>query len=183
MKLIFLVEELSAKFLLDGLLPRILPEGIEYQIIPHSGKKDLEKSIPRKLRGWNEPGDIRFVILHDRDNADCIALKQSLREMCSITKKPVLIRIACQELEAWYFGDTNALSRAYNDPRLQMIAKKRAYRTPDEILNPKEAIYRLIPQHQQISGAKLIAQFMDVDNNTSTSFQAFVSGIRRLILT
>ena len=52
MKLIFLLEELSMKYLLLELLPRILPENVEFQIIPHNGKRDLEKSIPRKLRGW-----------------------------------------------------------------------------------------------------------------------------------
>ena len=82
MKLIFLLEEPSMKYFLNELLPRILPENVAFQLIPHHGKRDLEKSIPKKLRGWNEPGDIRFVILHDQDNKDCIELKQSLLELC-----------------------------------------------------------------------------------------------------
>ena len=32
--------------LLDGLLPRLYP-GLPFQCIPHEGKSDLEKSIPR----------------------------------------------------------------------------------------------------------------------------------------
>ena len=148
MKVVFLVEELSAKHLLEGLLPRMLPETVEYQIIPHNGKRDLEKSIPRKLRGWNEPGDICFVILHDQDNQDCVALKRSLQQICGAVPKPVLIRIACQELEAWYFGDVSALAQAYQRPDLCKIANRRAYRTPDAIPNPKETLYRLIPEHQ-----------------------------------
>lgn len=76
MKLVFLLEEPSTKYLLDELLPRILPEGVLFQTIPHNGKHALEKSIPRKLRGWNEPGDIRFVILHDQDTKDCHELKK-----------------------------------------------------------------------------------------------------------
>lgn len=39
------------KYLLDELLPRILPEGVDFQTIAHQGKRDLEKSIPRKFRG------------------------------------------------------------------------------------------------------------------------------------
>lgn len=58
------------KYFLEGLLPRILPEGVDFQLIPHQGKRDLQKTIPKKLRGWNEPGDVRFVILHDQDNKD-----------------------------------------------------------------------------------------------------------------
>ena len=76
MNLVILLAEPSMKYLLDERLPRILPESVDFQTIPHNGKRELEKSIPRKLRGWNEPGDIRFVILHDQDTKDCIALKK-----------------------------------------------------------------------------------------------------------
>lgn len=127
MKLVFLLEEPSMKYLLDELLPRILPKDIDFQTIPHNGKRDLEKSIPRKLRGWNEPGDIRFVILHDQDTKDCIALKQELLQLCSVTDKPVLVRISCQEMESWYFGDVNALASAYNNPKLKEISQKRNF--------------------------------------------------------
>lgn len=168
------------KYLLDELLPRILPEGVDFQTIPHGGKRELEKSIPRKLRGWNEPGDIRFVILHDQDNQDCVKLKQSLLQLCSVTTKPVLVRIACQEMESWYFGDLNAVAIAYQKPKLRDLAKKRTYRTPDCIPMPKEELYKRVPEHQQIEGARRIAPHMDIENNTSSSFHAFVDGVRRL---
>ena len=180
MKLVFLLEEPSMKYLLDELLPRILPKDIDFQTIPHNGKRDLEKSIPRKLRGWNEPGDIRFVILHDQDTKDCIALKQELLQLCSVTDKPVLVRISCQEMESWYFGDVNALASAYNNPKLKEISQKKKFRIPDAIPSPKEELYRLIPEHQQIAGAKLVAPHMNIANNTSVSFNYFVSGVRRL---
>ena len=38
MKLIFFLEERSMKELLDGILPRILPNGITFKTIPHEGK-------------------------------------------------------------------------------------------------------------------------------------------------
>ena len=180
MKLIFLLEELSMKYLLLELLPRILPENVEFQIIPHNGKRDLEKSIPRKLRGWNEPGDIRFVILHDQDNKNCRKLKESLLELCKATDRPVLIRIACQELESWYFGDTGALARAYEKPKLKNLSKQKKYCVPDEIPSPKEELYKLIPEHQQIEGARRIAPHMDIENNTSVSFRFFVKGVQCL---
>ena len=180
MKLVFLLEEPSMKYLLDELLPRSLPKDIDFQTIPHNGKRDLEKSIPRKLRGWNEPGDIRFVILHDQDTKDCIALKQELLQLCSVTDKPVLVRISCQEMESWYFGDVNALASAYNNPKLKEISQKKKFRIPDAIPSPKEELYRLIPEHQQIAGAKLVSPHMNIENNTSVSFNYFVSGVLRL---
>lgn len=168
------------KYLLDELLPRILPPDVTFQTIPHHGKRDLERSIPRKLRGWKEPGDIRFVILHDQDTKDCVSLKQELLQLCSVTDRPCLVRIACQEMEAWYFGGIDALCAAYDRPKLREVIGKKKFRVPDAIPDPKEELYRLIPEHQQISGAKRVAPHMDIERNTSASFQQFVRGVRRL---
>lgn len=44
------------KDLLEGLLPRVFPN-LDFLCIPHRGKTDLERSIPRKLRGWGNPSD------------------------------------------------------------------------------------------------------------------------------
>lgn len=168
------------KYLLDELLPRILPPDVTFQTIPHHGKRDLEKSIPRKLRGWNEPGDIRFVILHDQDTKDCIALKQELLQLCAATDRPCLVRIACQEMESWYFGDIDALCLAYGRPKLKGVIGKKKFRVPDDIPDPKGELYKLIPEHQQISGAKRVAPHMDIERNTSVSFQQFVRGVHRI---
>ncbi len=53
-RIIFLLEEYSMKVFLDGLLPRFFPE-LSFLCVPHQGKQDLEKSVPRKLKVWNEP--------------------------------------------------------------------------------------------------------------------------------
>ena len=180
MKLVFLLEEESTKHLLDILLPKILPEGVEFQTIQHKGKRDLERSIPRKVRGWNEPGDIRFVILHDQDTQNCVQLKQSLLKLCEESQRPVLVRIACQKMEAWYFGDMNVVALAYDKPKLRQISGQRRYRVPDQIPSPKEDLRKLVPEHQQIAGAKRVAPYMNIENNTSESFRQFVSGVRRL---
>ena len=60
-RIVFLLEERSMKVLLDGLLPRLFPD-VAFLCVPHEGKQDLEKSLPRKLRAWREPG-VRFVVL------------------------------------------------------------------------------------------------------------------------
>ena len=49
MNLVFLVEERSMKELLNGILPKILPKAISFQIIPHDGKSDLQRSISKKM--------------------------------------------------------------------------------------------------------------------------------------
>lgn len=48
MTIIFLLEERSMKEVLDIILPRILPSGVYFKAIPHSGKSDLQESVPRK---------------------------------------------------------------------------------------------------------------------------------------
>ncbi|RKJ44644.1 DUF4276 family protein [bacterium 1XD8-76] len=178
MKLVFLLEEQSMKYFLDGLLPRILPEDVQFVTIPHEGKSDLQKSLTAKLQGWNEP-NVKFVVVQDQDSNDCRELKEKLSKLCKNSEKEVLIRIACRELEAWYFGDINALSTAYGID-LSAVKRKKKYRVPDAIMNPKSELKRLLPGHQQISGARKIAPVIGIEDNSSVSFQMFVNGVKRI---
>ena len=112
--LVFFLEERSAREMLKNLLPRILPDlpdsvGVCYVVF--EGKQDLENQLPRKLRGWRVP-DTRFVVMRDKDQADCLTVKCRLVSICRDAGKPdVLVRILCHELESWYLGDLNAVER------------------------------------------------------------------------
>ena len=176
MRLIFLLEELSMKEVLDILLPHILPENVDFKTIPHSGKSDLRRSIPHKLKAWRQP-DTKFVIVQDQDSADCIKLKQDLLELAKPSGREVLVRIACKELESWYFGDLSAVSKAYGKD-ITGLSRKQKYRVPDCLNNPKEELRKLFPKHQQLDGARKIAVHMDIAQNTSESFRFFVSGVK-----
>lgn len=178
MKLVFFLEERSMKELLDGILPRILPEGILFQTIPHQGKSDLEKSLPIKLKGWNEP-DTKFVVVHDQDSNNCIELKQKLKKLCAGYGKEVLIRIPCHELEAWYWGDLPAVSKALGKD-ISALSKKRKYHIPDQIENPKRELKRYLPDMGQIDSARRIAPHMNIMENTSHSFRVFTQGVLKL---
>lgn len=178
MTLVFLLEERSMKEVLDILLPRILPEHVYFKTIAHSGKSDLQESIPRKLKAWRQP-DVKFVIVQDQDSGDCVKVKELLQDLAEPSGREVLIRIVCRELEAWYFGDLNAVSLAYGQ-NVRGLASKSKYRCPDEIGNPKEELRKLFPRHQQLDGARRIAVHMNIEENTSVSFQYFVSGVKKL---
>ena len=177
MTIIFLLEERSMKEFLDVLLPQILPEGVLFKTIPHSGKSDLQQSIPKKLKAWNTPGT-KFVIVQDQDSADCVELKNQLLELARPAGREVLVRIACKELEAWYFGDLKAVSQAYGKD-VRGLAEKKKYRVPDQIGNPKRELQQIFPKHQQIDGARRIGKYMSIEENTSQSFRCFVNGVRR----
>ena len=90
-----------------------------------------------------------------------------------------MVRIVCDELESWYFGDLKAVSCAYGKD-FTPLAVKRKYRIPDKVANAKEEFNKLIPVHQPINGAKKIAKNMDINNNTSHSFNVFIKGIKKM---
>jgi hypothetical protein len=177
-RVVFLLEEYSMKVLLDGLLPRLFP-GLPFLCVPHEGKQDLEKSIPRKLVAWREPG-VRFVVVRDNDGADCRAVKQSLVQLTlDGGRDDTLVRIACQELEAWYFGAPDALAVAFNRPELRRLGDRARFRDPDSIDQPGRTLAALVEEFQKVSGARRMAQVLTVENR-SRSFQVMIAGISGL---
>lgn len=167
------------KALLEGLLPREFPT-LDFLCVTHDGKQDLEKSIPRKLRAWREPG-VRFVVLRDNDGGDCLALKRRLSDLCREgSREDTLVRIPCQELEAWYLGEPEALAEAYGRPELGTLGERAVYRDPDAVGRPSVALGRLVPEFQKISGARLMGRVISGARNRSRSFRVFLDGLRRV---
>ena len=180
-RMVFLLEEQSMKELLDGLLPRLFP-GLNFLCVPHEGKKDLERSISPKLRAWRVPGD-RFVIVRDNDNEDCIALKDRLQQLCRGSgHDEALVRIVCQELEAWYLGQPDAMADAFGDERLRDIGDLPRYRNPDARPNPSKDMEKLHKWFQKIDGARRMADHLAREGNRSHSFNVFLSGVANLML-
>ena len=162
--------------LLDKLLPRLFPE-LLFQCVPHEGRTDLERSIPHKLKGWREPG-VRFAVVRDNDGGDCHARKKALRERCqSSHRDDVLIRIVCQEMEAWYLGEPDALADAFCDEALRNLRRKAKFRDSDAVQRPHEELERLVPEFQKVSGARRMAQYLTRERNRSPSFKMFVTGV------
>jgi hypothetical protein len=181
-RIVFLIEEYSMKVLLDGLLPRLVP-GLQFLCVPHEGKQDLEKSIPKKLRAWREPG-VCFVVLRDNDAGDCRELKDRLIALCRDGgREDVLVRIACQELEAWYLGEPAAMADVFGNEQLRNMGSKARYRDPDAVVRPSEEIEKLVPEFQKVSGARLMAKRLSRDGNSSRSFQVLIEGIDRFSTT
>ncbi len=180
-ELVFFLEEPSASVMLDGLLPRILPAGIFYRTIVFDGKQDLEKRMVKRLRGYLNL-NAKFIILRDKDSADCIELKANLREKCiEADKSDTLIRIACYELESWYLADLAAVEKGLCLSGLADKQNKKLFRNPDAFPNPFVELQRLAPSYQKLIGSRAIGPFLDPDNTRSNSFRVFISGIQRLI--
>jgi hypothetical protein len=184
-RLVFLLEEPSMKLLLEGLLPRLMPgwvAGEHFLCVAHQGKSDLDLSIPRKLKAWQFPAD-RFVILRDNDAADCKVVLKKIKALCTVAGRPdTLVRLACQELEAWYLGDLDAVASAFDHPKANTPGLRKKYADPDGWQKPSVEIQRLVPGFQKGAGARAMAQHLrDPGYNRSHSYGKFVTGLQRVV--
>ncbi len=178
-RIVFLVEERSMAEFLKVWLKRTYPK-VPFLCVPHEGKSNLLKSIPRKLRAWHEPG-ARFVVIIDNDGRDCEDLKSKLLALCHESgRHDTLVRIACQELEAWYIGDPEALAAAFGDHGLPNRLRKARFRKPDDIPRPSDELARLVPAFQKVSGARAVAAHIDRARNKSVSFGVFAASIDQI---
>ena len=183
MKLVFFLEERSAKKMLEGFLPHLLPKESQfpYRCICFDGKQNLLKNLESRLKGWNEP-KTRFIVLIDGDNQDCHALKKQVCTICKNARKPdALIRIVCQELESWYLGDLKSVGRVLGMPELGNKQTSQ-FQSPDSIQKPKEKLKSLTKnQYQPVGNSYEIGRALSINGNCSKSFEIFVSGLLHLV--
>lgn len=192
----FLVEEPSAEAALRNLVPKIVP-GVDTQFRVFQGKKDLLSKLPKLLKGYKWiPADWCIVVLVDEDRQDCQELKRRLERAAIdarlVTKTnaensstfQVLNRISIEELEAWFFGDVEALHRAH--PKIpSSLGTRSKYHDPDAIQGGTwEALERELQRKgyflgglAKIEAAKAISAHMNPDQNRSKSFQIFRDGL------
>ncbi len=131
----------------------------------------------------------------DRDDDDCDRLKAKLEQLAvraglrtrSRAKGEaysVLNRLAIEELEAWYFGDWQAVLAAY--PRVpRTVPAKAKYRDPDAIKGGTwEAFERVLQRAgyfrgglRKIEAARAVAEHMEPTRNCSKSFQVLYSAM------
>jgi hypothetical protein len=197
----FLVEELSMEAALRIIVPRIVGE-LSFEVYPYQGKQDLLGKLPDRLRGYAKwlPTDWRIVVLMDRDDDSCNTLKTQLEDAASGARLrtrsaakdgeyQVITRLAIEELEAWYFGDWQAVLLAY--PRTASnIPRRPLFRDPDAIAGGTwEALERILRRAghfrsglRKIEAARSIAQHMDPDRNRSRSFQILRDSLREMTM-
>lgn len=182
-ELVFLLEEVSAKVMLESLLPRILNPCITPRLIAFDGKQDLEKQIVKKIKGYLNP-NARFIVMRDQDSTpDCAVLKNALLAQCIASgRQPVpLVRIACRELESFYLADLAAVEAAMHIKGLVKQQNSKKFRNPDYLSSPSKELAVLTKQHyQKVSDSRVIGRYLDVNNQRSASFKNLIAGIRRL---
>ena len=195
-----LVEDISTEFFLQAALSRfLLPLERTFTVRTIGSKSVLRKKIEGRLRGYKHeiPDGYRIIVLLDRDQEDCRELKTEMENKVGKVGLPtisqvsdgswrVAIRIAIEELEAWYFGDWQAVKSAF--PRVPAnINKKQQYRNPDSIRGGTwEAFERIMKRHgyfksglNKIEAARKIGEHINPEQNTSRSFQVFIDALRQ----
>ena len=181
-ELVFFLEEESAKALLTGLLPRLIPAGspIETRFIVFEGKRDLHRQLEKKLRGYLNR-QARFIVLRDQDKQDCREVKRSLVARCKKAGRPdAVVRIACHELEAFYLGDLRAVESGLRIRGLALKQDKAKFRDPDHLQSPSLELEKLTNnRYQKVAGSRAIAPHLDLDQPGSRSFRHLIHAIRR----
>ena len=188
-----LVEEPSMEVFLRELLPRILSADCDFEIHPFQGKLDLLGNLGNRLRGYAQwlPDDWRILVIVDRDDDDCRQLKQRLEDVASGANlrtrsqaggRPwqLVNRVVIEELEAWYFGDWEAVRSAY--PRVSpTVPNQSRYRNPDSVRGGTwEAFERILKGRgyfrtglRKMEAARTVAAYIDPARNRSHSFTKF----------
>ncbi len=209
-----LVEDSSGATLLEVLLPQLLgvqgdsntwrvhaykgigkiPQGIGKKVDP--AKRILLDQLPKLLRGYGKtPGIDAVVVVLDTDKRDCVAFLAELKAVLDdkTVVPDTMFRLAIEEVEAWYFGDREALLAAY--PRVRQDVM-RSY-VQDSVCDTWElladAVYPggssaikkagwPLPGQVKHEWAKKIAPLMEPDRNVSPSFCKFRDGLRQLCM-
>ena len=191
----FLVEEPSMEAFLNAVLPRMLPADTAFEIHAFQGKQALLRKLEKRLKGYSRfmTEDHRVMVIVDRDDDDCKALKSRLESACAkarlrskrVAATPnwqIATRIAMQELEAWYFGNWLAVCAAYRVP--ENMPKNKRYRNPDAIPDTWENFERILKQAgyfkqgmRKVEVATNIGARFVPGNCISKSFQVFQNAI------
>lgn len=182
------------------LLPRIIG-GTSFAIYSFQCKENLIARLPDRLRGYSSwlPENFRIVVVVDRDDDDCRELKTNLerfaRDAGLLTRSQsggrdyqVVNRVAIEELEAWFFGDWEAVRRAF--PGISPnVPQKKGFRDPDYI---KGGTWEALERHlrkagyfktglRKIEAARSITEHMRPEQNRSNSFRLFRDALNEMI--
>lgn len=163
---------------------------------PNPKDRTLLHNLPSLLRGYGSSLDKNsaVIVLVDLGSENCVELKKrmvDLLDYCHPAPK-VLFRIAIEELEAWYFGDRQAILETYPNANINVL---NGY-VQDSVCSTWELLADAIypgghaslkakgcryPLEEKENWSKTIPLKMIIDRNKSKSFQVFIDGVKRML--
>jgi len=166
---------------------------------PDPKKQLLLNKLPAILRSygkWSIPDALTVIVVVDCDKRDCLTFKQELLNVLNNCEpKPfAFFRIAIEEIEAWLLGDKAAIKKAYPKMNQREYAEyKQDYvcgtweKLADITLSRDVAKYLKNPNtayfdigRQKIEWMQKIGANMDINNNSSPSFNCFKRKLQEL---
>lgn len=142
------------------------------------------------------PGIDAIVVVLDLDRRPLNELRLELTELARLTQAEhlALFCIAIEEMEAWLLGDRLAILQAFPDakiPVLEAYQQDSICGTWEILANAvhKGGVASLKNQPYRVAGtakcewASRIAPFMDLDHNSSPSFNEFLHTLRHRLAT
>ncbi|MEO8844309.1 MAG: DUF4276 family protein [Kofleriaceae bacterium] len=199
MKVHVLVEGSSERAFIDRWAPRAFP-GHQFVVHPHQGKgtlpRDLAATPDPRHRGLLDllPATLRaysattamvadgVLVIVDLDDDERAKVEARLVEVAE-TALPlrVVIRLAIEELEAFYLGDLKALKAAFPEANMVLATEY----VPDSIVGTAELFGQIIDDDglRKVSWAEQMgARLTTVGaRSRSPSFKALHASIRELV--
>lgn len=159
-----------------------------------AAKRILLDQLPKVLRGYGKtPGIDAVIVVLDSDRRDCRSFLAELKAMVEACGKvpPTRFRLAIEEIEAWYFGDRDALLEAYPKARREILDRYVQDSVCDtwerlaDAVHPggSNAIRKTrwpLPGQIKHEWAERIGRNMDPMRNRSPSFIKFRDALLRL---
>ncbi len=184
--IVFLVEDLSMKKFLEGILPRLDFRPYHFEIKYHQGKEDLKRNLDKIIPTISKRAT-KIIILIDQDKENCLELKISIKEKMAWSGCDYKIRIACYELESWFLGDMDAIKQCSEKFKPDFFRNREKYRNVDAIQKPSNLIQDIAPDLKKmyLSKDKLaseISKHISLENqvNKSHSFNIFLETIKSI---
>jgi len=184
--IVFLVEDLSMRKFLEGILLRLGFESHHFRIKHHQGKEDLIRNLDKVVKKESKEANFLFVLV-DQDKRNCYEFKKEIKEKMQNCACNYKIRIACYELEAWFLGDMDAIKQCSQKFKPDFFRNKEKYRNIDSLPKPSSIIEEIVPDLKKIYSRKdkfasEISKYIDLNDkiNQSHSFNVFLETIKSI---
>lgn len=180
MRISFIVEGDSDKIILDGQRNWFSSLGLEYDIVPTGGKKNMIRSAMRHYRIAHLTGSSNIIFLPDQ-NGDICALVT--RQRISMNSKDRAVTIVLKrELEAWILADGQCI-------RDSVGINYRPSGQTDAEMDPKQRLLSILKSKlgylpTEIEVATLVAPCFSITraaiaNTSAKRFKEFIESISR----
>jgi len=179
-KVVFILEELSMKRMLENLLPRMNLR-FEIELFACNGKVNFKERMHIILEKYYDQNAF-FIIMRDKDNDNCIELKNKLRDKIKDIGRPFRVRIVCRELESWYLAQPDAIKKAFTDADLKpsKTNKGKVFKEPEKYGAKEFMDYINQKQITKVKWAEQMGTKLEPDSSQSHSFHVFIQTLRDL---